>query len=110
MSKGRSVPPRRKPAGSDATIRRHSRLPLPEVRRQIWAQACDLVAAGESRELSAVLANRFHTSERMIDTVLVTEGMRHERVAAALRNGLVNTLSLAHDANAAVESEIADVA
>jgi hypothetical protein len=37
-------------------------------------------------------ANRFHTSERVIDTILVIEGMRHERVAAALRNGLVTLM------------------
>jgi hypothetical protein len=36
--------------------------------------------------------------------------MRHERVAAALRNGLVNTLSLAHEVSTAVDLDISDVA
>ena len=62
---------------------RRPRLPLRPVRLQIWAAACDLVIQGHGDEVSAVLANRFHTSERIIDMVLVTEGMRQERVAAA---------------------------
>jgi hypothetical protein len=76
----------------------------------MWAQACDLIAGGETRELSAVLANRFHTSERIVDAVLVIEGMRHEREAAALRNGLVNTLAIAQEAIAAVDEELSQVA
>ena len=60
--------------------------------------------------VSTVLANRFHTSERIADAVLVIEGMRHEREAAALRNGLVNTLSIAQEAIAAVDEELSDVA
>jgi hypothetical protein len=110
MAQGQQIPPVRKPARTATTGGQPSRLPLPQVRRRIWIQACELVAVGEQRELSAVLANRFHTSERIIDTVLVSEGMRHERIAAALRNGLVNTLSIAHEASSAFDTEISDVA
>lgn len=66
--------------------------------------------AGESRELSAVLAGRFNTGERVIDAVLVAEGMRHERTAAALKTGIIGALESAKDAGATIESELSDVA
>jgi len=76
----------------------------------MWEQACELIAAGDAREISAVLANRFRTSERVVDAVLVVEGIRHQREAAALRNGLVNTLAIAQEAIAAVDEELSEVA
>jgi hypothetical protein len=88
---------------SKATASRQGALPLAPVRRQIWEQACDLIASGELREHSAILAGRFHSSERIIDRVLVIEGMRHEREAAALRTGLLNTLEIAREAMATVD-------
>jgi hypothetical protein len=99
----------RKPAARAGTPRR-PRLPLPAVRVQIWQAACDLVAAGDTRELGRTLASRFSTSERIIDMVLIIEGMRHERTAAALRTGIVGALEAARDAAAAVDIELSDVA
>ena len=55
------------------------------------------------REHSAILAGRFHSSERIINRVLVIEGMRHEREAVALRTGLLNTLEIAREAVATVD-------
>jgi hypothetical protein len=94
--------PRKKPSKA-LTARSRVSLPLPAVRRRIWEQACDLIASGEQREHSALLAGRFHTSERLINRVLVIEGMRHEREAAALRTGLLNTLEIAKEAVATLD-------
>jgi hypothetical protein len=69
-----------------------------------------LITAGEPREISAVLAGRFNTGERIIDAVLVAEGMRHERTAAALKTGILGALELARDAGAAIDTELSDVA
>ena len=80
------------------------------MRLEIWKSACELVAAGETRELSRVLASRFSTSERIIDTVLVIEGMRHERTAATLKTGIIGALEAAKDASAAIDSDLSDVA
>jgi len=99
----------RKPAGSETTSRRN-RLPLPDVRRRIWEQACDLVADGEKRDLSAVIAKRFDIPESTICLVLTLEGMRHERTAAALRNGVLNALAIASEAGHGVNDDISDVA
>ena len=88
---------------SKACSARRAALPLPAVRRRIWEQACDLIASGEQREPSTILAARFHSSERVINRVLVIEGMRHEREAAALRTGLLNTLEIAREAVATVD-------
>jgi hypothetical protein len=99
----------RKPATS-ASTRRRVRLPLPAVRVAIWQAACELITAGESREISAVLAGRFNTGERIIDAVLVAEGMRHERTAAALKTCILGALELARDAGAAIDTELSDVA
>jgi hypothetical protein len=57
-----------------------------------------MVASGETREISEVLASRFHTGERVIDMVIVLEGIKHERIAATLRTGVLNALELARDA------------
>jgi hypothetical protein len=97
--------PTRKPAARATASRERVRLPLPDVRRQMWEQACELVVAGESRRVSCVLANRFRTSERIIQHCLIVEGMRHERIAATLRTGVVNALELAREAGAAVDNE-----
>jgi hypothetical protein len=93
--------PRKQP--SKATASRRGALPLAPVRRQIWEAACELITAGESREHSAILAGRFHSSERIITRVLLLEGMRFEREAAALRTGLLSTLELAREAVATVD-------
>jgi hypothetical protein len=60
--------------------------------------------------LGKALASRFSTSERIIDLVLIIEGMRHERTAAALRTGIVGALEAARDASAAIEVDLFDVA
>jgi hypothetical protein len=99
----------RKPNTSETSPRR-SRLPLHPVRLDIWQAACELIAAGETRELSRVLASRFSTSERIIDMVLVIEGMRHERTSAALRTGIIGALEAAKDASAAIDLDLSDVA
>ena len=62
-----------------------------------------MVASGEQREPSTILAARFHSSERVINRVLVIEGMRHEREAAALRTGVLNALAIAREAAATVD-------
>ena len=89
-----------KPAGTATSNRQSPRLPLLPVRRKMWEAARDLVASGDSREVSAVLANRFNTSERIVDAVLVLEGLKHERVAATLRTGIVSALEQAREADA----------
>lgn len=94
----------RKPARAATTNRRSLRLPLLPVHREIWEAARDLVAAGDPREVSAVLANRFNTSERIIDAVLVLEGLKHERVAATLRTGIVSTLEQAREVDSQAEA------
>ncbi len=88
--------PIRKPVAS-STSNRSVRLPLIPVRRKIWDAARDLVATGDAREVSAVLANRFRLPEAVIDAVLVHEGIRHERVATTLRIGVTNALTIARD-------------
>ena len=99
----------RKPVSRAGTPRR-ARLPLQPVRLEIWQAACELVSAGETRELGKALASRFSTSERIIDLVWIAEGMRHERTAAALRTGIVGALEAAKDAGAAVDIDLSDVA
>lgn len=94
----------RKPAQPAATTRQSPRLPLPAVRRKIWEAARDLVASGDGREISSVLASRFSTSERIIDAVLVIEGLRHERIAATLRTGIVSALEQAREADGEAEA------
>lgn len=86
------------------------RLPLRPVRQEIWVAACDLLIHGDLRDIPAVLANRFHTSERIIGVVLLVEGMRHERVAAAFRNGIAESLNAGHEASRQFEDDIAEVA
>ena len=93
--------PRKQP--SKATSSRRTALPLAPVRRQIWEAACELITAGEPREHSAILAGRFHSSERIIMRVLLIEGMRHEREAAALRTGVLSALEIAREAAATVD-------
>ncbi|HUQ90820.1 MAG TPA: hypothetical protein VM120_03995 [Bryobacteraceae bacterium] len=103
----RTAPVRKPPA--KATSSQRPRLPLRPVRDEIWAAACDLVDDNNAGEVSAVLSNRFHTSERIIDMVLVMEGMRHERTVAALRTGILSTLEQGREAAAWTEDQ-ADVA
>ena len=80
------------------------------VRNACRAAACERVAIGCADEVSAVLANRLHTSERTIDMVLVLQGIRHERVAAALRTGVLSALEEARQAGASIEADIEDAA
>ena len=85
--------PRKQPAKATAS-RSSLPLPLPAIRREIWEAACELILSGERIHISAVLAARFRTTERVINSALVAEGMRYEREAAMLRNGLLNALEL----------------
>ncbi|MCU1338905.1 MAG: hypothetical protein JWO19_4486 [Bryobacterales bacterium] len=94
----------RKPAGSETG--RRSRLPLPDVRKLIWEQACDLAAAGTPQELSAILARRFGLSERIIDLTILAEGMKYQRACAALRTGVIAALEQAREAITSVDSDI----
>lgn len=105
-----TTPPTRKPPQSAPAPHRRARLPLRPVREAIWEAACALAVDGHSQELSAILAGRFHTSQRIIDLVLVTEGMRHQRTAATLRTGMLAALQQASASAAAVEEEMEDVA
>jgi len=97
----------RKQPSKASTSRSRAGLPLLAVRRRIWDQACDLIASGE-REHSAVLAGRFHCSERIVNRVLLIEGMRHEREAAALRTGILNAIEIAKDAGVSTVEEFAE--
>jgi hypothetical protein len=83
-----------------------TRLPLPAVRRRIWEQAVELATTDDVRDMAAVLANRFKIPERVIHLVLIAEGMAHERTAAALRNGMVNALSMAREAGSGIHEEL----
>jgi hypothetical protein len=94
--------PRRQP-GRANTARPAPRLPLPAIRKRIWEQACDLVAAGDTRDLARVLANRWNTGADVIDVVLVLEGCRFQRGAAALKTGVLNALALAREAEDAAD-------
>jgi len=94
--------PRRQP-GRAISARPAPRLPLPAIRKRIWEQACDLVAAGDTRDLARVLANRFSTGVDVIDIVLVLEGSRFQRGAAALKTGVLNALALAREAEDAAD-------
>ncbi len=110
MTEDTGRPAARKPMRTAVEARQRGQLPLVPVRQQIWAQACELVQSGDTRDLCALLANRFHTSERIIQTVLVLQGIQHERAAATLRNGIRNTLSLEREAVRSVEEDISNVA
>jgi len=100
------IPERKQPARETGRVQR-ARLPLPAIRRQIWEQACDLIASGEQCEHSPILARRFQCSEGVISRVLLIEGMRHEREAAALRTGVLNALEIAREAGLSMD-EFAD--
>jgi len=92
--------PRKQP--SKATAPRASQLPLPTVRRQIWEQATELVAVGDCRDVSEVLAKRFQLPQSTIVRVMVFEALRWEREAFTLRLGVRNALHLSRDAGGAV--------
>jgi hypothetical protein len=93
--------PRKQPTKATA-LRPSVPLPLAETRRQIWEAAADLIASGDARDISAVLARRFQTTQATISRVMVMEALRYEREAAALRHGVRNALQLARDAGASV--------
>ena len=61
-----------------------------------------LAIAGEARDALAVLSNRFSLSKRTIHLALIAEGMRHERTAATLGNGMANQLTMARGAETAI--------
>ena len=93
--------PRKQPG--KATVPRASvPLPLPAIRRQIFEQAAELIAVGDPRDISEILAKRFRASPALIARVMVLEALRYEREAAALRHGVRNALQLARDAGASV--------
>jgi len=90
----------KKPNGREHSLR-VPRLPLVSVRRQIWEAALDLQRDG--RSIAATLAKRFDLPAHTIEAVLLLEGAKHERTAAALRTGIANTLELAREAGGAEE-------
>jgi hypothetical protein len=73
------------------------KLPLRPIRRRIWDAAQTLAHCGEP--IIATLAKRFDLDHLTIEVVLVAEGRRHEREAAALRNGIVNALEIARESS-----------
>jgi hypothetical protein len=97
------VQPARKPVHSSKSC---ARLPLAAVRRRIWEQAVELATAGDARDMPAVLANRFKVPERTIHLVLIAEGMAHERRAATLHNGMLNTIAMAREASEEIHEEL----
>jgi len=80
-------------------------LPLAETRRQIWEAAAELIALGDPRDITELLAKRFRASHATIARVMVLEALRFEREAAALRHGVRNALQIAREAGAAVYEE-----
>lgn len=100
----------RKPPQRASNASRKPRLPLPAVRARIWAAAVEMVADGSSEAIISVLANRFHTSHRIIELVLIVEGARHERVAAAFRTGIISTMANAREIGATFVEDIENVA
>ncbi len=58
----------------------------------------------------ATLAKRFDLPEHVIEVTLIAEGMRHERTAATLRNGLANVLAMARETGATIEEDLSEVA
>jgi hypothetical protein len=86
----------RKPNGTAGVSRRVKPLPLRPLRKRLWDAAQALFASGEP--VVATLARRFELDQSTIETVLVAEGLRHERTAVALKNGIVNALAIARDA------------
>jgi hypothetical protein len=61
---------------------------------------------GDERDIVGVLSNRFKLPKPTIQRVILAEAITHERTAATLRNGIMNTLTLAKDIDAAIEHEI----
>lgn len=101
---GCGVTPRKQPRGATAP-RSTVPLPLAETRRQIWEAAAELIAAGDPRDITELLAKRFCASHAIIARVMVLEALRFEREAAALRHGVRNALQIACEAGAAVYEE-----
>lgn len=88
---GRGQAPR-KPMGREV---RAVRLPSPVVRQQIWDAAVGLL--GSERLISVTLARRFQLSPEAVESVILREGMRHERTAAALHTGILSALQMARE-------------
>ena len=102
--------PERKPARAATRRVAGTSSPLPAVRKRVWEAACELVTAGNTHDLPGVLANRFGLPKRTIHAIIVSEGMRHERISTTLSLGIANLLELAQEAGAAVIDEISEVA
>ena len=101
--------PRRKGPQIAANKREtHPRIPCRRVCDLVWDAAKRLALAGDdAREISLVLAGRFHLSERQVDRILVLHGMSHERRATGYAVGHRNTAAMAEEAGAAVWREVA---
>lgn len=78
----------KKPNGREHS-QRVPRLPLVSVRRRSWEAALELQRDG--RSISATLTKRFDLPAHTIEAVLLLEGAKPARTAAALRTGIVNT-------------------
>lgn len=83
-------------------------LPCRAIRSQIW-EAAKYLALHDTgaREISAVLANRFHMAESAVDRILVLAGAAEERRATSYAVGLRNTAAMEEEAAGAVWSEVA---
>jgi hypothetical protein len=93
-----------------ASMRRVSGLALAAVRRRIFEAAAELVTTGEARDVPAVLSNRFKLSKRTVTISIVAEALKHERTAVTLRNGMVNLLAMARQAEGAIDADLSEVA
>ena len=103
-------PPHRKPPRSAIARRSNISLPLPAVRAALWEAACEMATAGSQRDIIAVLANRFRLPKRTVQMLIISSGMRHERVASTLSVGIANLLELSQEAADAVTDELTNVA
>jgi predicted transcriptional regulator with HTH domain len=95
----------RKPNGRVTAPRARRALPIPAVRKQIWEAAQSLDPCDQL--VSEVLAREFELPPSTIEAVLLREGRRYERTAAALRTGIVSALQAGREVG---ESEILAVA
>lgn len=75
-------------------------------RRQVVEDAIDLLTAGDTREISAVLANRHRMTERQVDRYLVAALAGLQRAYSNLEIGVANAVLLAKEAGQETEDEV----
>ena len=73
-----AMTPRKQPTKATAP-RSVVPLPLAETRRQIWEAAAELIAAGDPRDVTELLAKRFRAPHAIIARVMVLEALRFGR-------------------------------